>query len=245
MIETAKLTAVVLALGGSLAWASPAPVHAADTTATKAAVRKSEAREAAARDAQRLAAWAFNSRDHAGLPYIIVDKVNARAFAYDRKGVLIRATPVLIGMGRGDTIPSGIMQMDMYLTKPSQRITPAGRFFAEEAPNEHGERVLWVYDEGGIAIHKLSEKRTKQRRHERIVSANPDDHRITYGCINVPPAFYDQVVHPHFRGKGGMVYVLPEKTTLKAVFKSYDSEIAGASLLQSSRELQPAEVRPF
>jgi len=112
--------------------------------------------------------------------------------------------------------------MNMYDTQPWQRITPAGRFFAEEDLNLKGQRVLWVDYDTSIAIHKLPAKRTAQRRHERILSADPAQHRITYGCINVPPAFYEKVVHALFKRKGGMVYVLPESTPLKTVFKSYD-----------------------
>jgi len=171
---------------------------------------------------QHIAEWAVHSGDHKGLPFIVVDKLNATAVAFDGNGRLLRATSVLIGMGVGDTFEPGVLQMDMYATKPHQRITPAGRFFADEDRNDKGERVLWVDYDAGIALHKLSPKRTKQQRHTRIASPDPAQHRITYGCINVPPAFYDQVVHPNFRTKGGFVYVLPDSAPVKAVFKSYD-----------------------
>jgi hypothetical protein len=135
---------------------------------------------------------------------------------------------VLLGIGVGDTFAPGVAQMDMHKTQPWQRITPAGRFFAEEDLNLEGETVLWVDYDTAIAIHKLPAKRTKQRRHERIRSANPADHRITYGCINVAPDFYDKVVHPNFRAKGGIVYVLPDTLPLKSVFKAYDVPTASS-----------------
>ena len=171
---------------------------------------------------QHIAEWAVHSGDHKGLPFIVVDKLNAKAVAFDGKGRLLRTTPVLIGMGVGDTFEPGVLEMDMYATKPHQRITPAGRFYADEDRNDKGERVLWVDYDAGIALHKLAPQKTKQRRHQRMASLNPAEHRITYGCINVPPAFYDQVVHPNFRAKGGFVYVLPDSAPLKAVFNSYD-----------------------
>ena len=63
-------------------------------------------------------------------------------------------------------------------------------------------------------------KKTAQRRAERMASANPADHRITYGCINVPAAFYDAVIYPAFKPNGGVVYVLPDKLPLETVFKA-------------------------
>ena len=195
-------------------------------------------------DVQHIADWAVHSGDHQRLPFIIVDKVNATAIAFDAQGRLVRTTPVLLGMGVGDTYAPGVVDMDMYQTQPWQRITPAGRFFAEEDLNLHKQRVLWVDYDTGIAIHKLPTKKTSQRRHERIVSPNPADHRITYGCINVPAAFYDQVVRPHFGRKGGIVYVLPDSMPLKSVFKSYD--VGGAPpVRQSANDAVPAATRRF
>ena len=193
---------------------------------------------ASGRDVQQMADWAVRSGDHQRLPFIIVDKVNASATAFDASGRLIRSTPVLIGMGVGDTFAPGVLELDMYQTQPWQRITPAGRFFAEEDLNLKGQRVLWVDYDAGIAIHRLSAKKTSQKRHARLASPNPADHRITYGCINVPPAFYDQVVHPNFRAKGGIVYVLPDSTPIKSVFKSYDggSPSSSPSVQQSANE---------
>jgi hypothetical protein len=202
---------------GASAQGSPANAVAA------ASIKRADFRgTVVSRDVQHIAEWAVHSGDHQRLPFIIVDKVNATATAFDAAGRLIRKTSVLLGMGVGDAFPPGVVDMDMYQTQPWQRITPAGRFFADEDLNLKKQRVLWVDYDTGIAIHKLPTKKTSQKRHERIVSPNPADHRITYGCINVPPAFYDQVVHPNFRAKGGIVYVLPDSVPLKSVFKSYD-----------------------
>jgi hypothetical protein len=193
-------------------------------------------------DVRHIADWAVHSGDHRGLPFIVVDKSHARAVAFDGAGRLLRSVPVLIGMGVGDTFAPGVLKMDMYKTKPSQRITPAGRFVADEDFNTQGERVLWVDYDAGIAIHKLSTKKTKQRRHERMRSANPADHRITYGCINVPPAFYDEVVHPHFGARGGIVYVLPDSASVRTVFKSYDVHEAAPYARRHTSAPQPLPV---
>jgi hypothetical protein len=197
--------------------------------------------EAVSADVQHIADWAVHSGDNKGMPFIIVDKVHAKAAAFDRSGKLLRSTPILIGMGVGDAFEPGVLQMDMHETTPSQRITPAGRYVAEEDLNLAGERVLWVDYDAGIAIHKLPAKKTQQRRHERIRSPNPADHRITYGCINVPVAFYDQVVRRNFRAKGGIVYVLPDSAPVQAVFKSYD---VGERRISSADEAGAHRIQP-
>ena len=212
-----------------------APAHAAPSDAVQ--IRRANlGGERLSQDAQHIADWAVHSGDHQGMPFIVVDKLRAQAAAFDRRGRLIRTTPVLVGMGVGDVFEPGVLEMDMYATKPSQRITPAGRFFAEEDLNLERERVLWVDYDAGIALHKMPTKITKQRRAQRMVSRDPSQHRITYGCINVPAAFYDQVVRPNFSAKGGIVYVLPDSTPLHTVFKSY---AVGERQLSSADPAQP------
>ena len=218
--------AAALAGCGAAVAANPVEVARADPLALSPltglpAVKRAEFRgQYASPEVERVADWAVHSGDNARHPFIIVDKAGAKAYAFDRNGTLIDATAVLLGMGVGDKFAPGVLQMDMYKTKPWQRITPAGRYFAEEDRNLQGETVLWVDYDSGIAIHKLPAKRTKQRRHERIVSPDPAEHRITYGCINVPPAFYDRVVRPYFGARGGVVYVLPDTVPLNTVFRT-------------------------
>jgi hypothetical protein len=51
-----------------------------------------------------------------------------------------------------------------------------------------------------------------------MLSPTPDDNRITFGCINVPSAFYSKSLRPLFLKKGGYVYVLPDTKPLEEVF---------------------------
>lgn len=220
MNPTAKLLSA-LALAAAVA-CGPLSVSAAPAEQEAEPRKQTDLRaETPSADVQHIAAWAIHSGDHKGLPFIIIDKVNARAVAFDRTGKLLQTTPVLIGMGVGDKFAPGVVDLDMHHTLPAQRITPAGRFFADEGRNLEGQTVLWIDYDAGIALHKIPEKKTKQRRHERMVSPDPAQHRITYGCVNVPPAFYDRVVRAHFKARGGIVYVLPDSAPVQAVFKSY------------------------
>lgn len=226
MSRSARTYVIGIALGAGLAFALGQGEFAHATISPpleSAGAKRADFRgENLSADVRSIAQSAVQSGDHKGLPFIVIDKANAKAVVFDRNGRLIRSTPVLIGMGIGDTWAPGVLQMHMHQTQPWQRITPAGRFVADEDRSAHGQRVLWVDYDAGIAIHKLPSKKTAQRRHERIRSEDPAERRITYGCINVPPAFYDQVIHPTFRRKGGVVYVLPDSSPVRTVFQSHD-----------------------
>ena len=51
-----------------------------------------------------------------------------------------------------------------------------------------------------------------------LVSPDPAEKRITYGCINVPTAFFENVVRMVVRGGNSIVYVMPESRPLRSVF---------------------------
>jgi len=76
---------------------------------------------------------------------------------------------------------------------------------------------------------------TKQPRR-----TTPLDKRISYGCINVPAKFFDNVVRPAFTGTNGIVYVLPETRLAREVFASYDVE--EHARLQTASQPVPAQV---
>src|SRR5688572_15169403 len=85
-------------------------------TADPAAVKRADFRTyVPAADVRHIADWAVHSGDHKGLPFIVVDKLNAQAVAFDRNGRWLRSTTILIGMGVGDKFPPGLADLDMYL----------------------------------------------------------------------------------------------------------------------------------
>jgi hypothetical protein len=53
-----------------------------------------------------------------------------------------------------------------------------------------------------------------------LASPSPDDNRITHGCINVSPAFFESVVRPTFE-RGGVFYVLPDEASLSETFPGF------------------------
>ena len=73
-----------------------------------------------------------------------------------------------------------------------------------------------------MALHAVVTKNPAEHRLERLASPTPQDNRITFGCINVPAAFFEDVVRPIFGSNGGMVYILPESKFLIEVFPALD-----------------------
>jgi hypothetical protein len=161
--------------------------------------------------------WVAASKDNAGLPFLVVDKANARIYAFNPAAQLKATAPVLLGMGVGDV---ALVPQDapMSAMPPQKRITPAGRYVSKLVRDVHGKVVLLVDGPNLITIHIVAKGTPAQRRAERLASAASDDNRISFGCINVPPAFFTDVVDPDFRPAKGIVYVLPEKTTAGQLF---------------------------
>ena len=161
--------------------------------------------------------WVGASHDNAGLPFIVVDKANARVYAFNSAAQLKATAPVLLGMGVGDK-PLVPQDAPMSAIPPQKRITPAGRYPSKLVIDNHGKVVLLIDGENLITMHIVAKGTPAQRRAERLASVTSDDNRVSFGCINVPPAFFTTVVDPDFRAAKGIVYVLPEKTTAAQLF---------------------------
>jgi hypothetical protein len=167
---------------------------------------------------ERVAQWVLASGDNQGLPFAIVDKAAASVAVYGQDGDLKGAAAVLLGEAMGDDSVPGIGDKPLAAILPEERTTPAGRFLASYGPAARGRTVLWVDFGSAISMHAVITSNPKEHRLERLNSPAIDDNRITYGCINVPAAFYKDVVRQTFTGTQGVVYVLPEVRTLAEVF---------------------------
>ncbi|QGW85109.1 L,D-transpeptidase [Variovorax paradoxus] len=172
----------------------------------------------ASADVWQLAQAATSTQDNRGLPFAIVDKMNARVFVFGAEGTLQGASPVLLGLAQGDGSVPGIGERKLSDIRPDERTTPAGRFLSEPGINLQGEDIVWVDYSAAVSMHRVRTNNKSERRLERLASANAEDHRISYGCINVPTAFYDTYVKPVFGSARGVVYVLPEKQPARAYF---------------------------
>jgi hypothetical protein len=180
-------------------------------------------REKASPQATQLAGWVVNSRDNQAMPFLIVDKINARVFLFEPLGRLKGAAPALLGLARGDDSAPGIGERPMASIAPAERTTPAGRFVATLDHDRQGQALLWVDYDTALALHRVVKGQPSEQRSQRLDSPTPADNRISYGCINVPAAFFDKVVIPAFRGTSGVVYILPETRSNREVFGFRDS----------------------
>ena len=178
-------------------------------------------REDKSRDTQHVADWVVDSGDNHGMVFAIVDKKDAKVYVFDADGQLRGAAPALLGLGVGDDVVPGIGQRKMSEVRPKERITQAGRFISSLAINLHGKDILWLDYETSLSLHRVITTRPQDRRPERLATPTPRDNRISFGCINVPVKFFDNVVSPTFTGTSGVVYVLPEIRSNSEIFPSY------------------------
>ncbi|MGA0572836.1 hypothetical protein ACO2Q9_19140 [Variovorax sp. VNK109] len=179
--------------------------------------------EEASIDARRLAQWVAYSGDHQRLHFVILDKKNAKVFVFGPDAKLVGASPVLLGYAPGDDSVDGIGQRAIEQVKPHERTTPAGRFVGEPGRNTLGEDVVWVDYDAAVSMHRVRATNPAEKRLERLASPTIEDNRISFGCINMPVAFYEGVLKPAFDKRYGIVYVLPEVKTLDEVFAQVDS----------------------
>jgi hypothetical protein len=187
--------------------------------------------------ARELAHWVVASSDNRNLPFLVIDKAQARVFAFDAQGGLRGATAALLGTAIGDDSVPGIGQRKLSTIRPHERTTPAGRFVAYLDRDIHGEEVLWVDYETSLSLHRIITTQPKERRAQRLASPTPADNRITYGCINVSVAFYEGVVSPLFQRTQGIVYILPETRAAIEVFGSF-------AVPQQAQQAQLAPAAP-
>ena len=180
--------------------------------------------ERASRDARHVADWVVDSGDNRSLPFAIVDKTDARVYVFDPDGRLLGAAAALLGLALGDDAVPGIGDRALSSIRPGERTTPTGRFVAALDRNLRGKEILWVDYDGAVSMHPVVTTKPEERRLQRLATPTPLDNRISYGCINVPATFFDNVVRPAFAGTNGIVYVLPETRSARAVFASYDVE---------------------
>jgi hypothetical protein len=185
----------------------PAPFHHADF-----------ADHVASAEARFVADWAADSKDSRGLPFVILDKRDARVFLFHADGRLIDASPVLLGAAPGDDAVADIGSRPIAQVRPEERTTPAGRFVSAPGKNASGEGVVWVDYADSVSMHRVRPVDPKEHRLERLASADPTQRRISYGCINVPVAFFEAVIWPLLSSTHAVVYVLPETRDVHQVF---------------------------
>jgi hypothetical protein len=172
-----------------------------------------------------LASWVVATGNNFDRPFAVIDKAAAQIFVFGADGRVRGAAPGLFGSAIGDHTAAGIANLALRDIPAEDRTTPAGRFIGRFGPSIGGGRVLWVDYESAVSIHPLSTGVADERRAQRLASPSPDDNRITHGCINVSPEFFERVVRPTFE-RGGVFYVLPDAGPLTETFPGFTRSAA-------------------
>jgi hypothetical protein len=155
-------------------------------------------------------AWVRATNQNGGQPFAVIDKKAAMLHVFDASGNPLGSSPVLLGLAVGDDSAPGIGTRKLADIRPDERTTPAGRFVSEPGRNLQGEDIVWIDYDAAISMHRVRASNKADRRLERLATPTAADNRISYGCVNVPAAFYDALVKPVFGAKPAVVYILPE-----------------------------------
>ncbi|WP_442684461.1 hypothetical protein ACSBPQ_07910 [Stenotrophomonas sp. JC08] len=172
-----------------------------------------------------LAGWVVAANDNHGYPFAIMDKTAAQILVFSGDGRLRGATPGLFGSAVGDHTAPGIAGLALREIPGKDRTTPAGRFVGGYGPSIDAGRVLWVDYDSAVSMHPTATGVPTERRAERLASPTPDDNRVTHGCINVSPGFYEQIIQPTFE-RGGVFYVLPDAASIAETFPEFAQSLA-------------------
>lgn len=238
---------IAVAAGAAIVAAGSTPAaRAQDSPAavTGPSMQDAEVEAPASPTVIQLVERVMSTGDNAGLPFVVVDKVEAKVFVYGPDARFHGWTPALVGLAPGDDSEPGIGDRPMSGIRPEERTTPAGRFIASYGPAAGGKTVLWVDYDTAVSLHPVVTSNPKEHRLKRLRSADPADNRITYGCINVPARFYQEVVRPAFTGTRGVVYVLPDTKRVEDVFPALQMGAGQAPLALAGSGLKADAEAP-
>lgn len=205
----------------ALAFASVGVAGAEDSAAPPtAAIDLLPPDQAVADTVIELAGWVVATEDSAGYPFAVIDKAAAQILVFDADGRLRGAAPGLFGSAIGDHSAPGVAGLALREIPGRDRTTPAGRFVGGFGASKDAGRVLWVDWESAVSIHPTATGVPAERRTERLASPTPDDNRITHGCINVAPEFFERILTPTFE-RGGVFYILPDEAPIAETFPEF------------------------
>lgn len=214
--DTSRLADAGVVIGG-YSGAAPPPAAVAPSSTASRPQHANFLGEPASNASRRVADWVVASGDNGDLPFIIIDKIRATVYVFDRAGRLLGAAPALLGKAHGDDTVPGIGSKKLSAIRPDERTTPAGRFVASLG-RDLEKKVLWVDYKDALSLHPVIRGAPGDHRFQRLATPSPLDNRISYGCINVPASFFRHVVLKAFTGTSGIVYILPEIKSLEDIF---------------------------
>ena len=210
-------------LAGMLFCVGWAALFGSAIAAAEAAAPGAKAGLSVTSDVRQVTSWIRATDDHHGQAFAIIDKKAAMLHMFDAAGTLRGSSPVLLGLAVGDESVPGIGERKLSDIRPEERTTPAGRFASEPGRNLQNDDIVWIDYHAAVSMHRGRAGGKGDRRLERLATPTPDDNRISYGCVNVPAAFYDALVKPLLGSAPGVIYVLPETRPVDTILKAAGS----------------------
>jgi hypothetical protein len=113
--------------------------HASSSVARRqeqgTAIESALVREDASPEVRRVAQWVVATQDAGGLPFVVVDKVQSRIFAFDPQGQ-----------------PTGNAAM-----QPEGGVSPSGRFVADPIASARSGAIVWANAGTQLTVRSLDE----------------------------------------------------------------------------------------
>jgi hypothetical protein len=155
----------------------------AATAHAMAALDRDLAREGWSAEVRQVAAWAIRTNDHRGLPFLVIDQVHGRLFAFEGSGKVVGSTPVLRNPVDDET-------------------APAGRFVADTRRSARSGVIVWANERDTLSLDGSA-----PAPRDRDPLATGFHHRWG-SSLHVASEFYQRHLHA-FRRQASVAYVLP------------------------------------
>lgn len=190
--------------------------------------------------------WVVQKKDHRGKNFVVADKDAGKIYVVSPSGKILNTQNAIFGRGKGNT------NADFN--------TPSGRFFLHKVTKEHlsrknqkiyGDSLLTLHNPetgkalvqpsgGYVAMHRVL---NKEGRLNALSTPTASDNYISFGCINVPTAFYDSAVDGL---DNAMVYVLDHQNVkpTKAAKQATTNVVKGTTATaKTSTDVKPVMTK--
>jgi hypothetical protein len=169
-----------------------------------------------------------------GKGFIIADKPTGMIHLFNADGSMLDQAPALYGKDVGDTLGKSSLE-------GGPKITPSGKYtleFNRDSGYTGGATFRLVETEdntGFVAIHAVYVGDPKENRLKKLSSANPNDKRASYGCINTTnDTFLKKLLPNTAKFDGGMVFVLPDSGVRMGQFTPKTEPVFGKATERTS-----------
>lgn len=147
--------------------------------------------------------------------YMVADKPSATMYVIGKNKEIIASFPILLGQTKGEEPNRADPDSDVA----KQATTPAGKYKLGEMADpanvcrsdsiEYKGRIISVLGTDNIAVHMVYPGEYVKRM-KALNDGDPSNNRMSWGCINVDPDFFDKFIKPNFKGKDHLIFITPD-----------------------------------